>query len=149
MSAQSANSIITHRSFMAILTVLVTVMIGLAGMRLAGVAPNDGPPQTTVEQSVVLRVEDGPQGSVIVRNGQTGTEIQTFKRAEGTFVRAVLRALVNDRRHKGTTIQGDFRLERHEGGRLYLIDEVTGKRLTLNAYGPDNSAVFAAFISNQ
>ena len=56
---------------------------------------------------------------------------------------------MNDRRHKGIPLEGDFRLERHNGNQLFLIDEATGKTLSLNAYGPANTAAFAAFMSNQ
>lgn len=150
MSVQSANtSIIADKSFFAILTGLVFVVVAIAAMKFAGMSADNAQPLGEADEILVLRVEDAPEGTVVVRSAETGAEIKTFKRAEGSFVRAVLRALVNDRRRKGTEIKGDFRLERHAGGQLHLIDEVTGKRLTLNAYGPDNSAVFAAFMSNQ
>ena len=150
MSVQPSNtSIIADKSFFVIVTGLLLVVIVIAAMKFAGMSPDNALPLGQAEETLFLRVEDAPEGTVIVRNAETGAEIKTFKRAEGSFVRAVLRALVNDRRRKGTEIKGDFRLERHASGQLHLIDEVTGKRLTLNAYGPDNSAVFAAFMSNQ
>jgi putative photosynthetic complex assembly protein len=135
--------------FGAIFASLAAVVVVIGVARMSGVAPVGQANMGVAEAVLKLRVEDGAKGDVHVFNAQTGTLLQTYHRAEGSFLRATLRALVNDRRRKGAQIEGDFRLERHTGGQLYLIDGVTGKRLTLNAYGPDNSAVFAAFMSNQ
>jgi putative photosynthetic complex assembly protein len=149
MSSTQAREIFPTKPCAAIALGLGAVVLLLGGLRLAGMQPVRVEPDTPPEAILGLKVEDAAQGVVIVRNAATGEMIQTFRSAEGAFVRATLRALVNDRRRKGTKIEGDFRLERHASGQLYLIDGVTGKRLTLNAYGPDNSAVFAAFMSNQ
>lgn len=149
MTTATAPQVLPSRVFAVIFASLAAMVLIIGGMRLSGVAPVGQVNLGVAEQTLVLRVEDGMQGDVHVFNAGTGTLLKTFHRAEGSFFRATLRALVNDRRRKGVQIEGDFRLERHTGGQLYLIDGVTGKRLTLNAYGPDNSAVFAAFMSNQ
>ena len=148
MSVATTQTIIPARAFTGIVFGLAFVVAVVGAMRLAGYGPST-PVDDQPLASLVLKVEDAANGTVVVRNASTGEVIQEFHRAEGSFLRATFRALVNDRRRKGTTEQGDFRLEQHANGRLYLIDEATGKRLTLNAYGPDNSAVFAAFMSNQ
>lgn len=149
MTTATASQVLPSKVFGVIFASLAVMVLVIGALRLTGVAPVGQVENGVVEASLVLRVEDGTQGDVHVFNAETGTLLQTYHRTEGSFFRATLRALVNDRRRKGAQIEGDFRLERHTGGQLYLIDGVTGKRLTLNAYGPDNSAVFAAFMSNQ
>lgn len=149
MATSSPAVIIPARPFAAILAGLVVVLVLLGTMRLVGHAPEANMPASAADAVRMLQVEDGAQGVVVVRDATTGQHIKTFRRAEGSFLRATFRALVNDRRRKGVTSGGDFRLESRSGGQLYLTDEATGRRLALNAYGPDNSAVFAEFISNQ
>jgi hypothetical protein len=56
---------------------------------------------------------------------------------------------VNDRKKKGIKTTDDFRLEVHKGPQLFLIDQASGRTISLNAFGPTNTAVFAALMSNQ
>jgi putative photosynthetic complex assembly protein len=125
--------------------VLVVVLIGSA--RLAGYRPPPTLPADVALQTRVLQVEDSSLGSVVVRDGKTGDLIATYKRGEGSFFRATLRTLVHDRMHKGLSLAGNFRLETHGKNQLFLIDEVSGKTLAMNAFGPSNAAVFAALLS--
>jgi putative photosynthetic complex assembly protein len=149
MTTATAPQVLPNKLFGSIIVGLAAMVVVIGVMRLSGMAPIGHVDRGVAEAVLQLRVEDGRNGEVHVFNAQSGVLLQTYRRAEGSFFRATLRALVNDRRRKGTQLEGNFVLERHAGGQLYLIDGVTGKRLTLNAYGPDNSAVFAAFMSNQ
>lgn len=138
---------ISSKPFAAIFVVLA-LTVGLIGAaRLSGYQAPSPLPQQVADETRSLKFEDAPQGTVNVRDAKTGVMIATFGRGEGSFVRATLRALVNDRRHKGIPLEGGFRLERHTGPQLYLIDEATGKAISLNAFGPANTAVFATFMS--
>lgn len=141
--------IISEKPFMAVLAGLALIVLAIGGARLSGYQPSVPILQQTADQTRVLQFEDAPQGTVLVRDVITGELIRSFARGEGSFVRATLRALVNDRRHKGIPLEGNFRLERHYGERLFLIDEATGKTISLNAFGPDNTAAFAAFMSKK
>ena len=120
----------------------IVVLIGIA--RLAGVQPPPSLPLVAATQTREIMVEDGALGSVIVRDAKTGVMIKTYKSGEGSFLRATLRALVNGRKHQGLSSQGNFRLESYAGPQLFLTDEVSGKTLSMNAFGPTNTAVFAA-----
>jgi putative photosynthetic complex assembly protein len=126
---------------------LVTVLL-IGTMKLVGYHPDPTLPATPPDASRTIKVEDASEGRVIVSDAKTGETITTYHRGEGSFVRAALRALVNTRKHMGLAVGGDFRLESHNGQKLYLIDDTSGKVLPLNAFGPANTAVFAAFMSN-
>jgi putative photosynthetic complex assembly protein len=147
MSATTAP-MIASRPFAAVFIglALMVAMIGVA--RLSGYEAPSSLPQQVADETRVLNFEDAPQGTVNVRDVKTGEIIASFGRGEGSFVRATLRALVNNRRHQGIPLEGNFRLERHAGPQLFLIDEATGKTISLNAFGPSNTAAFAAFMSN-
>jgi putative photosynthetic complex assembly protein len=141
--------IISQKPFAAIFVALAITVVAIGAARLSGYQAPLSLPTKTPDYSRVLQFEDAPKGTVIVRDATTGEQVASFGRGEGSFVRATLRALVNDRKHKGIPLEGDFRLERRNGNQLFLIDEATGKTLSLNAYGPANTAAFAAFMSNQ
>lgn len=148
MSA-SADQMFTSKAFKFISVGLVAVVFTIGALRLTGYQPPRSLPNEPALATRVLAVEDADQGTVIVRDAKTGENIATYRHGEGSFFRATLRTLVNDRRHKGLALDGNFRLEAHSGHQLFLIDETSGKTLSMNAFGPTNTAVFTALISNQ
>ena len=148
MSA-NAEQMFTAKAFKIIFAGLVGVVIAIGSLRLAGYQPPPSLPSEPALATRVLAVEDAAEGAVIVRDAKTGENIIIYKHGEGSFFRATLRTLVNDRRHKGLPVDGNFRLEAHAGHQLFLIDETSGKTLSMNAFGPTNTAVFAELISNK
>jgi putative photosynthetic complex assembly protein len=137
---------ISSKPFAIVFVALALTVLAIGGMRLSGYQPPKSIPQQPADAVRLLQAKDTARGIVVISDATTGEEIKTFKSGEGSFVRAILRALVNDRRHKGLSLAGNFRLERHNGQLLFLIDEATGRTLSLNAFGPSNTAVFAAFM---
>jgi putative photosynthetic complex assembly protein len=133
-------------SGLAIATALALTMAAIGTARLSGFKPDTNLPAVAAQQVRHLQFEDADKGVVVVRDAESKTVLKKFDSGQGAFVRATIRALVNDRKRKGITAPGDFRLEVHQGQRLFLIDEASGKALSLNAFGPDNAAAFAAFM---
>jgi putative photosynthetic complex assembly protein len=146
--SETATPIFTQKPFAVIFVALALTFVAIGASRLLGYRPPPTKPAEASDESRLLKFEDAPEGTVIVRDAKTGETIATFGRGKGSFVRATLRALVHDRIRKAISIEGDFRLERHAGPQLFLIDEASGKTLSLNAFGPDNTAAFAAFLPN-
>lgn len=134
------------KPFMFIFAGLVLIILLIGSARLAGYQPPSSLPNEPALQSREIAVEDSTLGSVVVRDAKTGEQIAIYKSGEGSFFRATLRTLVHDRMHKGLTQNGNFRLEMHSGNQLFLIDEVSRKTLSMNAFGPSNTAVFAALM---
>lgn len=145
----ATQQMIHTKPFVAIMAGLVLTMVLIGGARLAGYEPPSSLPDMQPSATRLLQFEDASVGTVNVRDAQTQETIHSFGRGEGSFVRATLRALVNHRKNQGIPLEGDFRLERHAGGQLFLIDEATAKTISLNAFGPANTAVFAAFLSTE
>jgi putative photosynthetic complex assembly protein len=148
----TASPIFPHKPMIAVFAALAMLVVVVGGMRLSGFEAQSLKPTVAPDETLVLKVEDGNEGRVVVSDVESGRVIKTFHRGEGSFLRATFRALVNDRKRKGASMQEDFRLERHEaesGNQFYLIDGATGRAISLNAFGPTNTAVFAALMSNQ
>ena len=148
MSA-NATQIFETKPFGSVFIGLAAVFVLIGAFRLAGYQPPPTLPSDPATQMRELQVLDSTEGSVIVRDAKTGETIVQYQSGQGSFFRATLRTLVHDRLHKGLALEGNFRLETHMGNQLFLIDEVSGKTLSMNAYGPANTAVFATLMSNQ
>ncbi len=148
MSA-NATQFLETKPFRSIFIGLAGVFLLIGAFRLAGYQPPPTLPSDPASQMRELQVTDSEEGSVTVRDVKTGETIVQYLSGQGSFFRATLRTLVHDRLHKGLALEGNFRLETHMGNQLYLIDEVSGKALAMNAFGPANTAVFAALMSNQ
>jgi putative photosynthetic complex assembly protein len=147
MMTKAAANFAPDKPMVLLFTGLAIMVLAVGAARLSGYQTSPSRSLMVPSEVRALKFEDATKGVVIVRDAQTGELISSFGSGEGAFVRATLRALVANRRRKGFPIAGDFRLERYPGDQLYLIDEVAGKSLTLNAYGPVNAAAFAAFMS--
>jgi putative photosynthetic complex assembly protein len=139
-------TIFSPKPFQILFTGLALMVLGIGAAKLSGYQAQSYKPVQNAEQIRVLTFEDVAPGTVIVRDKTTNEIIASFGRGQGSFVRATLRALVHDRQKKGASLDKDFRLERHSNAQLFLIDEATGKAISLNAFGPDNTAAFAAFL---
>ena len=145
--ANTTATIFSPKPFQILFTGLAVMVLGIGAAKLAGYEAPSYKPAEKAEIVRVLTFEDVSPGTVIVRDKTTNETIATFGRGEGSFVRATLRALVHHRQKKGASLTEDFRLERHSNGQLFLIDEATTKAISLNAFGPTNTAAFAAFLS--
>ncbi len=124
------------------------VVIALVG---AGVtALNDGPATSSVNADLVASVdllfEDRADGSVTVRDADSGLVIDELEPGTSGFVRATLRTLAGARASYGAGHEAPFRVGRTETGRIFLIDPVSGREIDLRAFGPTNSNAFARYL---
>ncbi len=127
---------------MAMLALSAIAISGFASVTGVGVT---GIPASPVAASVALRFEDGPDGSVLVRD-DGGRLLATLPVSTEGFIRGAMRSLVRERKRAGLGEATAFRLERRENGRLSLSDPATGGRIELDAFGPSNSGAFARFL---
>ena len=84
-------------------------------------------------------------GVVEVYDWDTQEVLQRIESGEGSFLRGVVRSLVRQRHGLESAI-APFELSLLADRRLIIGDPETGEDIDLNAFGPTNLAVFAAFI---
>lgn len=125
--------------------VLVAVsLLGTAVVRLSGISIRE--PDAPTVQSRALRFEDGPAGSVVVIDANTGATAATVVGEQG-FLRGALRAMARERRKSGIGSERPFDLVLRADGRLTLMDPVTQARIDLESFGPTNQAVFSRLMT--
>ena len=131
------------------LLVLASVMLG--SIAVAGIGRITGP----VSQSGAdakptmardLLFADGTDGSVTVRDAQTGDLIATLAPGSNAFLRATMRGFARQRMREDSGPATPFRLTAWSDGRLSLADPATGRSVELEAFGGSNMAVFAALL---
>ena len=93
-----------------------------------------------------LRFEDGPAGTVLIRNAQTNATIDTLT-GENGFIRGTLRGLARNRRAEGVGDGPPFRLSAYADGRLTLTDTANQRQIELEAFGSENRAVFDRLLA--
>jgi putative photosynthetic complex assembly protein len=130
---------------LAIGALVLVSLVGTAAVRLSGVAIHE--PDAAALASRSLRFEDGPDGSVLVVDAETGQAAATLTGEQG-FLRGTLRALVRERKQHGAAgAEQPFQLISRVDGRLTLVDPATGRHIDLESFGPKNAGVFARLLN--
>ncbi len=122
----------------------IFLLVVLAGvtlqMKVFGVAPPE--PHEAVQWERQLSFVGQSNGDIAVLDVATKQEVARFQGEQG-FLRGSLRALNRERKRSGMNPDLPFQLTGHVDGRITLLDTATGQRLSLESFGPTNSAVFS------
>lgn len=97
-------------------------------------------------QSMPLVFEDGEDGSIIVRDPETGEMVRNWEPETGGFVRTAMRSLALQRRQMGIGSGPPFVLHRTQNDKLIIEDPETGEWVSLDAFGGDNVAEFRKLV---
>lgn len=117
--------------------------------RLTGIGTTSMPQGETLAVRE-LRFLDGPGGSVLVIDANSGGRVATFEPGgEDGFARVVLRSLARERIRMNVGAEPPFLLTQRTDKRMTLEDPVTGQRVHLGAFGPANAAVFERLMREQ
>ena len=145
MIARTHNSQTQNAIALFFASALVIVVLFVANY------PQSEKLQIDTDASVVVKknffFRDLPNGVVGVVSADSGMLMAEIE-GEAGFVRGILRALARERRIRQISSDEPFELTSHADGRLTLIDTATNSRIDLEAFGKDNAAVFAAFLTS-
>jgi putative photosynthetic complex assembly protein len=103
-------------------------------------------PIVAVLESRELVFSDSRDGDISVQDARTGERLQPIV-GEAGFARGALRGLAQARLKQGGSPTAPFELRRESDGALRLIDHVTGRSVDLTVFGPNNYAVFQAYLA--
>jgi putative photosynthetic complex assembly protein len=90
--------------------------------------------------AVDLQFFDEADGSVTVRDAQSGATVHVFEPGTNGFLRTALRGMASERRRAGLDREPPFRVARWSDGRITLQDTATGRFLNGRAFGDDQLA---------
>jgi len=93
-----------------------------------------------------VTITRGAEDTVIVTDARNGTQIATYERDTGGFVRGSLRAFERMRMVAKVSETAPYRIIKWEAGTVSLSDTATGERIYLEAFGKDNAAAFETLL---
>ena len=133
------------RPLMAVGLLLLVILLGVATIQITGrgairVADAEA---VSVRQLVFV---DRTDGGIDVIAAQSGMVVHSVAPESNGFLRGAMRGLARERKRQGFGPELPFDLIGRADGRLTLLDSSTGRRIDLDAFGPDNVAVFAALM---
>lgn len=123
---------------------VAVALTAAAAARVVGVAsPIEA---LTLAEERSLAFSDRPDGGVVVEDAASGATIKEYPSGDGAFIRIAMRAVIAKRRQLDIGPETPFTLGRTANDQLLLIDEATGRRIALAAFGKDNHDAFAALL---
>ncbi len=122
----------------------VVILAAVAG-RMTGIGVVTTPAQVAAEARD-LRFADRADGAVVVYEARSGAVVEVLAPGTNGFVRGVLRGLARERRSLDIGPEPAFTLARSRAGTLSLTDQATGRRISLDAFGPTNAGAFARLL---
>jgi putative photosynthetic complex assembly protein len=127
---------------------IASVTIFVAGARLTGIGVADLSDEVSVERMQV-RFLDEANGAVGAYDPDTNEPLFIYQPGEGGFVRTALRSLSLDRRKAGFGPEAPFELQKSATGNIVLVDPMTRKSITLDAFGDANQSDFAHLFDDR
>lgn len=135
-----------------ILTGAVLLLAFAAGATVFGQVTGIGVIKHRTGSPVAIRdivLSRGANDTVIVTDAATGSDIATYEKHAGGFVRGSLRAFERMRMVAKVSETAPYRLIKWQAGTVSLSDTATGERIYLEAFGKDNAAAFEALLGAQ
>ena len=106
-------------------------------------------PSVPLQEQLALRFEDREDGAVVVRDAANGQSIFVVAPGTNGFIRATVRGLTRERVRAGVSAEPPFLLTHWTDGTISLEDRTTGRKIGLDAFGPDNSGAFAQIFTSR
>ena len=106
-------------------------------------------PMTNAIERLALHFADRDDGAIVISDAREGAVFYVVQPGTYGFIRSTLRGLARERRRSGLDAMTPFALTRWSDGTLSLDDAATGRRVNLDAFGPDNSRAFAQLFAER
>jgi putative photosynthetic complex assembly protein len=148
LQKRNADRPIIGRRPIILASIPVVGSLFIAGFAsLTGIGVVKLPDAATVHSRDFTFIEQ-PDGRVEIRTAVSGEMVQSLSlRDGGGFIQAVIKGMTLDRVSKKVDPTTPYRLSRHADGRLILHDPATGRRQTVDTFGPVNAEAFAKLLS--
>ncbi|PPD44796.1 MAG: photosynthetic complex assembly protein [Methylocystis sp.] len=127
---------------------LTFALLAAGGARLTDVGTLHMPAAKAVE-TLALQFDDRADGGIAVRDARDNAIFFVVQPGAYGFIRSTVRGLARERRRSGLDGATPFTLTRWSDGTVSLDDATNGRRVNLDAFGPDNARAFAQFFAER
>ncbi|MCW2273069.1 putative photosynthetic complex assembly protein [Rhodoblastus acidophilus] len=97
-------------------------------------------------QTMLLHFVDQDDGGIVITNASDGAVLVKIAPGANGFVRSMMRGFARARNRSGLGAETPFNLTRWSNGTMSLTDETTGRRIDLDAFGPNQAEFFAGIF---
>ena len=104
-------------------------------------------PTVQAYQTLQLHFADQDDGGIVISDASNGAVVTTIAPGTNGFLRSTMRGFAHARARSAIGPEPPFTLTRWSDGTLSLTDDKTGRRVDLDAFGPNQSDVFARLFS--
>lgn len=104
-------------------------------------------PKAEEVRSLPLHIVDQDDGSAVILHAYDRRILHIVEPGKDGFIRATLRGFVRERKLSNIGDATPFTLTHWSNGTLSLSDSTTGRRVSLEAFGPTNAQAFAQLFS--
>lgn len=98
--------------------------------------------------TLLLHFADENDGGITITDASNGAVLQRIAPQTNGFLRSAMRGFAHARERDGIGQEAPFKLVRWSTGSLSLIDDKTGRRIDLDAFGSNQSKVFAQILES-
>ncbi len=106
-------------------------------------------PEAYAVETLLLEFEDLQDGGVAIRQSQTHRLLYKVEPGTNGFIRGTIRGLARERLRSGIGPDHPFILTHWNNGSISLLDDTTGRRIDLDAFGVTNAQAFAQLFAAQ
>lgn len=105
-------------------------------------------PEGEAVRSVKVRFEERPDGSMVALRGTSNRVMAVFESTTKGFVWGVVRGMDRQRKLEEVDSDAPYTVTYWDNGQLSLSDDLTGRIVYLNAFGPTNLKNFARVLGS-
>ncbi len=122
-------------------------LVATAMGRVSGIGVVEQQPAAKI-RSLPFHVVDKDDGSAVILHADDKRILHVVEPGKDGFIRATLRGFVRERKRSNIGDATPFTLTHWSDGALSLSDTTTGRRVSLEAFGPTNAQAFAQLFSD-
>jgi len=100
-------------------------------------------PKAQPYQTLLLNFTDQADGGIAIVDASNGVVLSNVAPGTNGFLRSTMRGFARARMLSGIGQEAPIALTRWSDGTLSLMDDKTGRRVDLDAFGPNQSETFA------
>lgn len=127
--------------------VVIFSLLFVIGSRFTGVTSWElDKGDVVASRQVIWTLNDADQ-SITVRDAKTKQILETVTQKQGGFIHSAYRGIARERLTKRVAIDAPLTIFQSDNSRVWLEDKATDERIYLRAFGKDNEASIARYLT--
>lgn len=127
--------------------VVIFSLLFVIGSRFTGVTSWELEKGEVIASRQVIWTLNEADQSITVRDANTQQVLETVTQRQGGFIHSAYRGIARERLTKRVAIDAPLTIFQSDNNRVWLEDKATDERIYLRAFGRDNEASIARYLT--